>query len=215
MAVITRLILELHNFIMSKLLIATNNQGKVKELQKLLKDIGIELVTPAQIDLALDVVEDGNTYAENATKKAIAFANASGMISLADDSGLEVDALDGAPGLYSARYSPKSNATDADRRAYLLQNLQNKPRPWTARFHATIAIATQNGEIYLAEGICEGEIIPVERGTGGFGYDPIFLLSELGKTMAELSMDEKNRLSHRSKAVIKAKAILSRRFNSN
>src|SRR3990172_5439569 len=100
---------------MEKLLIATNNKGKVKELQYLLKDTGIELVTPAQIDLDLDVVEDGNTYTANATKKAIAFAQASGLIALADDSGLEVDALDGAPGLYSARYSPKTAANDADR----------------------------------------------------------------------------------------------------
>jgi len=196
----------------SPLLIATNNKGKVKELQELLRDTGIELVAPAQIDLQLDVVEDGSTYAENATKKATAFANASGMISLADDSGLEVDALNGAPGLYSARYSPKPNATDADRRAYLLQNLQGKPRPWMARFHATIAIATPDGEVHLTEGICEGEIIPEERGTGGFGYDPIFLFSELGKTMAELSMDEKNHLSHRAKAVMKAKPILRELF---
>ena len=199
---------------MDKLLIATNNKGKVRELQELLKDTASDLVTPAQIDLQLNVVEDGNTYAENATKKATAFANASGLISLADDSGLEVDALDGAPGLYSARYSPTPNATDADRRAYLLQNLQDKPRPWTARFHATIAIATPNADVHLTDGICEGEIIPEERGMGGFGYDPIFLLSELGKTMAELSMDEKNHLSHRAKAVMKANPILSQIFNS-
>src|SRR5215216_229739 len=193
---------------MNKLLIATNNKGKVKELQDLLKDTGIELITPAEINLELDVIEDGHTYAENATKKAIEFAKASGLISLADDSGLEVDALDGAPGLYSARYSPKPGANDADRRAYLLQNLQDKPRRWTAHFHATIAIATPNGETHLAEGICEGEIISEERGPGGFGYDPIFLLPELGKTMAELSMDEKNRLSHRARAVMNAIPIL-------
>ena len=199
---------------MNQVLIATNNKGKIKELQELLKDTGIELVTPVQINLQLDVVEDGHTYAENATKKAVAFAKASGMISLADDSGLEVDALDGAPGLYSARYSPKPNATDADRRVYLLQNLQDKPRPWAARFHATIAISIPNGDVHLTEGICEGEIIPEERGTGGFGYDPIFLLSELGKTMAELSMDEKNRLSHRAKAAMKAKVMLRQIFNS-
>jgi len=224
------------NHVGSPLLIATNNKDKIKEFQALLKNTGIDLVTPAQIKLQLDVVEDGHTYAENATKKAIAFANASGMISLADDSGLEVDALDGAPGLYSARYSPKLNATDADRRAYLLQNLQDKPRPWTARFHATIVIAipdklwshadflvdmrehTLTGRrapaLQIFEGICEGEIIPDERGTGGFGYDPIFLLSELGKTMAELTMDEKNRLSHRARAVMKAKVILNQIFNS-
>ena len=193
---------------MNKLLIATNKKGKVKELQDLLQDTGIELLTPSQINLELDVVEDGKTYVENATKKAIAFAEASNLISLADDSGLEVDALDGAPGLYSARYSPKPKATDADRRAYLLENLQDRDRPWTAHFHATIAIANPNGEIHLAEGICEGEIISEERGTGGFGYDSIFLLSDLGKTMAELSMEEKNRLSHRAKAVIKAKSFL-------
>lgn len=193
---------------MNKLLIATNNQGKVRELQNLLKDTGTELITPSQIHLELDVPEDGQTYAENATKKAVAFAEASGLVSLADDSGLEVDALDGAPGLYSARYAPKPNASDRDRRAYLLENLKDKPHPWTARFHATIAIAVPNGETHLAEGFCEGEIISEERGTGGFGYDPVFLLPELGKTMAELSTDEKNRLSHRARAVIKAKPIL-------
>jgi len=195
---------------MKKLLIATNNKGKIKELQDLLKDTGIELVTPAQIDLDLDVAEDGQTYAENATKKAVAFALASGLISLADDSGLEVDALDGAPGLYSARYGAPNGEklSDAGRRAFLVQNLQDKPRPWTARFHATIAIALPNAGTHLADGFCEGEIIPAERGTGGFGYDPIFLLTELGKTMAELSMEEKNRLSHRARAVMNAKQIL-------
>lgn len=198
---------------MNKLLIATNNKGKVKELQDLLEDTGIELVTPTQINLELDVIEDGKTYEENATRKAITFANASGMISLADDSGLEVDALDGAPGLHSARYSPKPGATDKDRRLYLLQKLQNVPRPWTARFHATIAIATPNYQLQITEGLCEGEIVPEERGTGGFGYDPIFLLSDLGKTMAELSIEEKNRLSHRARAVMKAKPILLRIFN--
>ncbi|HLF72901.1 MAG TPA: RdgB/HAM1 family non-canonical purine NTP pyrophosphatase [Anaerolineales bacterium] len=198
---------------MNRLLIATNNKGKVKELQDLLKDTGIELVTPAQISLDMDVVEDGSTYAENAAKKAVAFAKASGLVSLADDSGLEVDVLDGAPGLYSARYSPKPNATDKDRRLYLLQNLRDRPRPWTARFHATIAIAAPNNQLQIAEGFCEGEIIPAERGTGGFGYDPIFLLPELGKTMAELSMDEKNRLSHRARAVMNAKEVLTILFS--
>ena len=195
----------------SPLLIATNNKGKIKELQDLLKDTGVELVTPVQVNLDLDVVEDGQTYAENATKKARAFAQASGLISLADDSGLEVDALDGAPGLYSARYGSKDGQklSDAERRAFLIRNLQDKPRPWRARFHATIAVAVPNGETHLAEGFCEGEIIPKERGTGGFGYDPIFLLSELGKTMAELSMEEKNRLSHRARAVMNAKEILA------
>jgi len=195
---------------MKKILIATNNKGKVKELRDLLKDTSVELVMPADINLDLDVVEDGHTYAENATKKALAFAQASNMISLADDSGLEVDALDGAPGLYSARYSPKLGASDADRRAYLLENLKDKPHPWTAHFHATIAIATADQTVQLAEGNCYGEIIPEERGTGGFGYDPIFLFPELGKTMAELEMEQKNRLSHRARAVMNARPILEK-----
>jgi len=211
---------------MNKLLIATNNSGKVQELYELLQGMDIELVTPSQIGLDLDVLEDGLTYAENATKKAVAFAKASNLISLTDDSGLEVDALDGAPGLYSARYGSTNGEklSDAERRKYLLGKLQDKPQPWTARFHATIAVAipsgyvalsrakgleSRNENLYLAAGICEGEIIPTERGTSGFGYDPIFLLPELGKTMAELTMDEKNHLSHRAKAVMNAKDILN------
>lgn len=198
---------------MNKLLIATNNQGKVLELQELLTGSGIEFVTPAQINLQLEVEEDGFNYQENAGKKAIAFAQASGMIALADDSGLEVEALNGAPGLYSARYSPKPGAKDKDRRDFLLENLKDKPRPWKAHFHATIAVAKPNGEIEFAEGNCFGEIIPEERGTGGFGYDPIFLMPELGKTMAELEMEEKNKLSHRARAVIAAMPILKRIFS--
>ena len=197
---------------MNKLFVATNNTGKVTELQELLKDLNVQLVTPADINLTLNVVEDGKTYQENAGKKAIEFAQASGFISLADDSGLEVEALDRAPGLYSARYSPKPAATDADRRSYLLQNLKDKPTPWKAHFHATIAIAKPSGEIEFAEGNCYGEIIPEERGTGGFGYDRIFLFTELGKTMAELDSEHKNRISHRGLAVMNAMPILKKLF---
>lgn len=201
---------------MKKLLIATNNKGKVKEIQDLLKDISIELVTPNDAGIQLDVEEDGSTYAENAAKKALAFARASGLISLADDSGLEVDALDGAPGLYSNRYGPSlslppnsknlggegGGLADADRRAYLLKNLKGKPRPWTAAFHATIAIAIPNNpSVKFAAGECKGEIIPEERGTGGFGYDPIFFIPEMNRTMAELSMEEKNHLRDRKSVV--------------
>lgn len=199
---------------MKKLLIATNNRGKVLEFQELLSGSGIEFVTPGQIGLQLEIEENGSTYHENAAKKAIAFAQAGGLISLADDSGLEVDALDGAPGLYSARYSPKPGANDRDRRNLLLKNLKDKPRPWTAHFHATIAVARPTGEIEFAEGNCFGEIIPEERGTGGFGYDPIFLLTELGKTMAELEMEEKNRFSHRARAVMAAMPILKAMFKN-
>lgn len=197
---------------MNKLLIATNNKGKVKELQELLKDTGLQLVTPADINLSLEVVEDGMDYAENASKKAIAFATTSGLISLADDSGLEVDALGGAPGLYSARYSPKPGANDADRRAFLLQNVKDKPRPWKAHFHATIAIAKPSGEVEIVEGNCFGEIIPEERGNSGFGYDPIFYIPELNQTMAELGMEQKNRLSHRGLAAANAIPVLKKLF---
>jgi XTP/dITP diphosphohydrolase len=197
---------------MKKLLIATYNHGKAIEFLGLLQDTGLELIQPTDIGLNLHVREDGCTYAENASKKAVAFAKVSGLISLGDDSGLEVDALEGAPGLYSARYLSKPNATDADRRIYLLQNLKDKPRPWKAYFHATLAIATPAGKVMLAEGICPGEIIPEQRGSGGFGYDPIFLLDGSAKTMAELSMEEKNLLSHRALAVQSAKPILAGLF---
>jgi len=208
---------------MTRLLLATNNPGKLRELQFILADLPIELLTPADIGLDLDVKEDGATYAENAAKKALAFARASGLAALADDSGLEVDALGGAPGLYSARYSSRPGASDADRRAILLANLRaaNAPRPWTARFVATVALAGlalsevegPDGSVQFAEGICPGEIIPEERGAGGFGYDPIFLLPELGMTMAELPEETKNRLSHRARAVQAARPILRRLFN--
>ncbi|MEJ5225620.1 MAG: RdgB/HAM1 family non-canonical purine NTP pyrophosphatase [Anaerolineales bacterium] len=197
---------------MNRLLIATENQGKMRELRELLADLPLELLTPSQLGLNLKVEETGSTYAENAALKARAYAQAASLPALADDSGLEVDALDGAPGLRSARYHPRPGASDADRRAYLLENLRGKPRPWTARFHATIAIALPDGAVHFAEGYCPGEIIPHERGTGGFGYDPIFLLPDLGLTMAELSMEQKNRLSHRARAVMNARALLAQIF---
>jgi XTP/dITP diphosphohydrolase len=193
---------------MRKILIATNNKGKVDEIKALLDGLGLTLLTPADVGLALEVVEDGETYAENAARKALAFAQAGRMIALGDDSGLEVDALGGQPGVHSHRFNPITDATDADRRSYLLERLAGKPRPWTARFQATIAIALPSGEIKLATGKCEGEIIPEERGTNGFGYDPIFFLPEIGHTMAELEMEDKNRLSHRSRAIQNAIPIL-------
>ncbi len=198
---------------MNRLLIATNNPGKMEEMHALLSGLPVELVTPAQVGLDLHVTEDGKTYAENAGKKAVAFARASDLISLADDSGLEVDALNGAPGLFSARYLSQPGASDADRRAYLLGNLVGKQRPWTARFRAAVAIAVPRGSVQVVEGECPGEIISEERGTGGFGYDPIFFIPEIGCTMAELDMDQKNRISHRARAVMKARPILEVLFN--
>lgn len=194
-----------------QLLLASNNAGKLREIQALLTDLDVALITPGSIGLQLDVIEDGQTYAENAAKKALAFAQHSGLLALADDSGLEVDALNGQPGLYSARFSPLPGASDRDRRQYLLERLAGHVRPWTARFRCLIALAgsdTQPDAVRFSEGICPGEIIPEERGQNGFGYDPIFLLPELDKTMAQLSMNEKNQYSHRARAVRAARPII-------
>jgi len=186
-------------------LIATTNKGKQTEMFALLENENYLLRTPQDLLLLLEVVESGSTYAENAGLKAAAFCKASGLPALADDSGLEVDALDGAPGLFSARFSLKPNATDADRRTLLINKLKSISRPWKARFVCTIAFALPKGNIYYSHGICRGEIIPEERGNGGFGYDPVFLCEGTNRTMAELGMPEKNRISHRA---IAAEGIL-------
>ena len=193
---------------MMNLLLATGNQGKIEELRALLEGVGAEITIPKDIGLALRIDETGKTYAENAAKKALAYAKASGLPALADDSGLEVDALGGAPGLYSARYAPEPGAVDADRRAYLLQQLKPLPGPWFARFICTAALALPNGELNFTDGICSGTIIEQERGEQGFGYDPIFLIPGVGKTMAELKMEEKNQVSHRAQAVKRMIPIL-------
>lgn len=193
-----------------QVLIASGNPGKLREIQEILADESFHWLLPQDLGLDLKVVEDGQTYAENAVKKALAYWRASGLVTLADDSGLEVDVLGGAPGLHSARYSPLPGATDADRRALLLANLRGFPRPWRAHFHCTVAIAGPDGTLYLTEGDCPGEIVPEERGTNGFGYDPIFLLPERGLTMAEISSAEKNQISHRALAVRAALPILRR-----
>ncbi len=190
------------------LLIATSNRGKQREYQALLHDLPFMLRFPHETGIALEVAETGHTYAQNAALKATAWAEATGWLVLADDSGLEVEALNGAPGLYSARYAPGPHPTDADRRAHLLANLEGKPRPWKARFVCVIAVATPEGVLHFAEGVCPGEVIPEARGTHGFGYDPIFWLPERGLTMAELAPEEKNRLSHRARAARAIRPIL-------
>lgn len=189
------------SFSMRQLLLATLNKGKILELKALLESVEAELLTPEDIQLEMQVEELGTTYAENAAAKARAFADESGLLSLADDSGLEVEALAGAPGIYSARYAPELGATDADRRAYLLEQLEPLPKPWLARFSCTAALAAPDGQIHLTNGICKGMILPQERGEHGFGYDPIFLIPDMDRTMAELDMAEKNQISHRAKAI--------------
>lgn len=193
---------------MVKMLIATQNIGKQKEIFALLSELDLELVTPDQLGLFLKVEENGKNYQENAIKKAEAYSKASGLITLADDSGLEVDALGGKPGIFSARYSLKTDATDEDRRTYLLDQLKSFPKPWYAQFVCWVAIQNPVGKVYFAEGRCEGRIIIEERGENGFGYDPIFMVSNLDSTMAELSIEMKNKVSHRAKAIISIKPAL-------
>ena len=197
---------------MQTLLIASSNPGKLKEIQFILSDLPVKLVLPADIGIHLDVVEDGDTYLENAAKKALAYCQASGITTLADDSGLAVDALNGDPGLHSARYSPKPGATDADRRLYLLEKLAGISQPWPAHFHCTVVVTTPDGQQCNHTGNCYGEIIPEERGSNGFGYDPIFYLPETGKTIAELADDHKNRISHRALAIQAARPTLEKIF---
>lgn len=192
--------------------IATGNQGKIKELVELLDGLGLTIHTPLTIGRVLEVGETGKTYQENAIIKAKAYASQVQWVSLADDSGLEVDALNGAPGVFSARFSPQPGATDGDRRQLMLEKLAVFPRPWTARFRCAVAIVTPDTKLYVTNGVCDGEIIPEERGNFGFGYDPIFLVSGTSRTMAELPMEDKNRLSHRAKAILAARSILKKIF---
>jgi XTP/dITP diphosphohydrolase len=194
-------------------LIATNNPGKLVEFQALLAGLKARLVTPAALGLVMDVPETGATYAENARLKAEALAQASGLLTLGDDSGLEVAALDGRPGLHSARYAGPG-ASDADRRRKLMQELSQVPAPRPARFVAVLAVAHPGLPTREFEGIVEGELILEERGTGGFGYDPLFFMPDYQATMAELPEATKNRLSHRGRAVEAARAYISGLLNS-
>lgn len=196
---------------MPQLLIATHNAGKLKEFAAFFEGTSFEVLSLSDVGIDLDVDETGTTYAENATIKATTYADLSGLPTLADDSGLEVDGLDGEPGVRSARYAGV-DADDADRIAFLLQKLNNVQRErWTARFRCVIAVVSPGSPVELYEGQCEGVITDRPRGTKGFGYDPIFYLPGFHKTMAELPFDEKNRISHRGRAAVKVVEELGRR----
>jgi len=190
-----------------KLLIATNNQGKLREYLALLEGLPLELTYLAKEGIHLKVEETGKSFTENAILKARTYAEASGLVTLADDSGLEVDALGGEPGIQSARYGGLK--TDEERYRLLLKRLEGVP--WekrSARFRCVIAIAFPGGEVHTFEGSCEGMINFEPRGQYGFGYDPVFYLPEYGLTMAELPPEEKNRISHRARALRKARLFL-------
>ena len=187
-----------------KLLIATTNASKLAELMSLLAECPFELVSLADVGIETDVEETGATFEENASLKASAYARMSGLPSLADDSGLEVEALGGEPGVRSARFAGPG-ATDAQLVAYLLRKLDNvSEERMNARFRCVIAVAWPEGTVDLHTGQCRGRIIRTPRGKNGFGYDPVFLLPELGKTTAELTPEQKNRVSHRGRAAKKA-----------
>jgi XTP/dITP diphosphohydrolase len=193
---------------MIKLLVATNNPGKVREYEALLKGLPLTLTYPAQEGIDIEVEETGSTFAENARLKAMAYAGASDLLTLADDSGLEVDALGGEPGTRSARYAGQE-ASDEDRYRLLLSKLEGVP--WerrTARFRCVIAVARPQGEVRIAEGTCEGVIAFEPKGEHGFGYDPVFYMPEQGQTMAELEPEVKNRISHRARAAEGARRVL-------
>ena len=195
----------------TRLLLATGNPGKLRELEALLAGAGLELLSTRQVGPVEQVEETGQDYAENASLKARAFARARGVWALADDTGLEVEALSGAPGLRSSRLVGEDGG-DAERRARLLELLAPHPPPWPARFRTCLALADPAGQVDLVHNICPGEIVAEARGTGGFGYDPIFQVMGTGKTLAELTLEEKNMVSHRAQAVRSLLPVLRRRL---
>ena len=187
-----------------KLVFATRNPGKVVELCALVAGLPLEILSARDLDLP-EVVEDGDTFAANAAKKALEVSRATGLPALADDSGLEVDALDGAPGVISARYAGPEHDDRNNNDKLLLELAGVPPERRTVRFRSVVALADARGrlgaEVLTAEGSCEGVILEQPRGTGGFGYDPLFFAPELGCTFAEAGVGPKNDLSHRARAM--------------
>ena len=195
---------------MVKILIATRNAGKQREYVELFQDIPAEFVILSDLRITTKVPETASSYEENALLKAEAYARESRLLTLAHDSGLEVDALDGAPGVYSARYA-EAGSTDTDRYQKLLSALENVPEEQrTARFKCTVALCTQTGDVHTETGICEGRIGWEPRGTNGFGYDPVFIVEGYGVTMAELPSTTKNQISHRARALQAITPVLYR-----
>ena len=193
---------------MQTVLLATSNLHKLEEFRAIFSDLPLRLVSLSDIQLAIDVEETGITFAENAELKARTYAQMSNILTLADDSGLEIDALGGAPGVQSARYLG-SETSYQERFRVILEQLKGLPLDQrSARFRCVIALAEPSGYIRMVEGVVEGVIAESPRGTNGFGYDPIFLIPELGKTFAELEPEHKNRISHRARAAQLARKLL-------
>lgn len=193
---------------MRALLLATTNRHKLEEYYTIFSDLPLTLQSLREVQIDMDVEETGQTFAENAQLKALTYARASGMLSLADDSGLEIDALGGAPGVLSARFAGQDTPYDERFRLLIeqLRGLTGQQR--RARFRCAIALAEPDGYCRVVEGTIEGVVAESPRGTRGFGYDPIFLLPELGRTFAELTTEQKNRISHRGRAAQFARVLL-------
>lgn len=199
-----------------KILIASQNRKKLRELQILLKDLGVEVVSPKDLPGGIpEPEEDGNTFCENAIKKAVFYADQSGLLAVADDSGLCVDALKGAPGVRSARFAggEKDDAKNCQKLLDLMKGVPHEKR--SARFVCAVAIAKPGSLVDVVEGECHGFIADAARGTNGFGYDPVFIYPQFGKTFAEVSQDFKNSVSHRSKALELAKEKLKKYWTGN
>jgi XTP/dITP diphosphohydrolase len=194
---------------MPRLVVATTNRGKVAEYGSLLAGLDFELITLDQAGISQEAREDYNTFAENARSKAEFYSGLSGLLTLADDSGLEVDALGGEPGVRSSRYAG-DNASDSDRVNFLLTKLQGIPmEKRQARFKCVIAIAAPGGLVEMVSGECEGMIALEPHGENGFGYDPIFFLPQYSKTIAEITTELKNEISHRGRAAKKVRKVLA------
>ncbi|MSP63927.1 MAG: RdgB/HAM1 family non-canonical purine NTP pyrophosphatase [Myxococcales bacterium] len=194
-----------------KLVFATQNRGKLVELRALVVDLGLTVISFEETGFRGEIVEDAATFAGNARKKAEEVSQLTGWPALGDDSGLEVDALGGAPGVLSARFAGAGAArSDEANNRKLLSALAGIASPRTARFRCALALARPGAPTVVEEGVCEGEILDAPRGSGGFGYDPLFLVPSLGRTMAELPAEEKNRISHRGHAMARMRPHLGR-----
>lgn len=196
----------------NRILFATGNQGKMKEVREILADLGVEVISMREAGVSAEIVEDGETFEENAVIKARTIMELTGEVTLADDSGLEIDALGGEPGVYSARYMGEDTSYHIKNND-LIRRLSQVPRQQrTARFVCSIAAAFPDGEIITTDGVIEGLIGYEEAGENGFGYDPIFVVPQLGCTTAQLSDEQKNEISHRGKALRKMKEELRKRM---
>lgn len=182
-----------------KFVLASNNQGKLLEMREILSEIGVEVISQREAGISVEPEENGTTFEENSIIKARASCGASGLPAIADDSGLVVYALGGEPGVYSARYGG-DGLSDTDRYTLLLKNMEGKTDR-SAKFVSCISCVFPNGDVITAEGECPGEILHAPKGDGGFGYDPVFFVKSLGKSMGEMSHEKKNSVSHRGNAI--------------